>query len=134
MDSLPLLLAGMATSTNCRGESESQKAITGTLTNDDSRTACESVRGSVMMSRRGSRNCLVIWLVNVPGVKRLAIAWQPVCWANLSTARWPYGRAEMAITSSGFSTATITRAASMSFSHVLPTLMMWMPSLRRRQM
>ena len=30
--------------------------------------------------------------------------------------------------------AVSTRAASMSFSHVLPTLMMWMPSWRRRQM
>jgi hypothetical protein len=52
-----------------------------------------------MTSRRGSLNCLVIWLVNVPGVNLPAIEAAPVYWANLSTARWPYGRAEMAITS-----------------------------------
>jgi len=40
----------------------------------------------------------------------------------------------MAITSWGFSIAVSTRAASISFSHVFPTLMMWMPSWRRRQM
>ena len=32
MDSLPLLFDGMATSTCCKGESESQKAITGKFT------------------------------------------------------------------------------------------------------
>ena len=53
-------------------------AMTGTFTYEDSRTGWESVRGSVMMSRRGSRNCFVIWLVNVPGVNRPAMLWAPV--------------------------------------------------------
>lgn len=42
----------------------------------------ESVRGSVTSRRRGSRNCLVIWLVKVPGVKRPAMDCAPVYWAN----------------------------------------------------
>ena len=68
--SLPptLLLAGMAMSTWRRGESLSQKAITGMFTKDASRMGWWSMRGSVTMSRRGSRNCFVIWLVKVPGV------------------------------------------------------------------
>jgi len=79
----------MATSTWWSGESESQNAMTGRLTYDASLTAWESVRGSVMTRMRGSLNCLVIWLVNVPGVNRPAIDAAPVYCANLSTARWP---------------------------------------------
>merc|ERR1719326_1789964 len=105
MECLPLLLAGMAMSTLARGDSESQNAMTGTFTYDASRTGWWSNNGSVTISRRGSRNCLVIWLVKVPGVKRPAMDWAPVYWANFRTARWEYGRAEMAITSSGFSMA-----------------------------
>lgn len=40
MDNFPLLLEGIATSTFWRGESLSQKAITGTFTYDASLTAC----------------------------------------------------------------------------------------------
>ena len=58
----------MATSTWRSGESESQKAMTGMLTYEASRMGWWSVRGSVTMSRRGSLNCFVIWLVKVPGV------------------------------------------------------------------
>jgi len=40
----------------------------------------------------------------------------------------------MAMMSLGFSMAVRMRAASMSFSHVFPIFITWMPSWRRRQM
>jgi len=48
--------------------------MTGRLTYEASATAWLSVLGSVMTRMRGSRNCFVIWFVNVPGVKRPAMA------------------------------------------------------------
>merc|ERR1719284_1310013 len=126
-----LLLAGIATSTNRRGESVSQKAMTGMFTYDASRIGWWSVRGSVRISKRGSMNFFWIWLVKQPGVKRPAMYWAPVYWAYLSTARWPYGRAEMTQTSAGFSMATMIRAASIIFSHVLDRSMTYTPSGRR---
>ena len=66
IDCLPLLLAGTATSTKRRGESVSQKASVGMLTKADSLSGCESVRGSVMISNRGSWKAFSIWFVKVP--------------------------------------------------------------------
>ena len=66
IDCLPLLLAGTATSTKRRGESVSQKASVGMLTKADSLSGCESVRGSVMISSRGSWKAFSIWFVKVP--------------------------------------------------------------------
>ena len=57
---LPLLFAGIATSTQSNGESESQNAITGMLTLDASFTAWESVRGSVTIKSLGSLKFCVI--------------------------------------------------------------------------
>ena len=57
---LPLLFAGIATSTFSNGESESQKAMTGMLTLEASLTACESVRGSVTIKSLGSLKFCVI--------------------------------------------------------------------------
>ena len=68
--------------------------------------------------------------MKLPGVKRPAIACAPVFAANLRTARWPYGRAEMTQTSFGFSMAAMIRAAKTIFSQVLPMLIMWTPSKR----
>lgn len=67
-------------------------------------------------------------MVKLPGVKRPAMACAPVLAANLRTARWPYGRAEMTQTSLGFSMAAMMRAARTIFSHVLPTLRTLMPA------
>merc|ERR1711916_271100 len=50
---------------------------------------------------------------------------------NLSTARWPNWRTEHAITSCGFSIATIIRAARISFSHVACRLITFTPSFVR---
>ena len=66
IDCLPLLLAGTATSTKRRGESVSQKASVGMLTKADSLSGCESVRGPVMISSRGSWKAFSIWFVKVP--------------------------------------------------------------------
>ena len=44
------------------------------------------------------------------------MAWAPVDAANLSTARWPYGRAETTQTSLGVSMAAMMRAAKTIFS------------------
>lgn len=52
----------------------------------------------------------------VSGVKRPAMATAPVWAANLRTARWPYGRAEMTQISAGLSTAATMRAARTIFS------------------
>ena len=92
---LPLLLAGMATSTCSSGESVSQKAIVGMLAYAASAMAWWSVRGSVSSSRRGSRDLEVIWLVKVPGVKRPAMGEAPVYWQYFRIDRCPYGRAEI---------------------------------------
>src|SRR5258708_35240473 len=67
-----LLLVGMATSTNFRGASVSQKAMTGMLTYEASRTAWWSKRGSVKTMTRGSLNGRGVWLGKEPGVKRPA--------------------------------------------------------------
>ena len=130
---LPLLFAGIATSTFSNGESESQNAMTGMLTLEASLTACESVRGSVTIKSLGSLKFCVIWLVKVPGVYRFASACAPVYVANFNTARPPYGRADTARTSAAFSMVTMMRAAKWIFSQVLPTLMMWIPSERLLQ-
>ena len=82
-----MLFAGMAKSTWRSGESESQKAMTGMLAKDASRMGWWSTRGSVTISSRGSRYCLVIWLVKVPGVYRPAMA---------CSARWG-GRRETGV-------------------------------------
>ena len=50
----------MARSTWRSGESESQKAITGMFAYAASRMGWWSTRGSVTISRRGSRYCFVI--------------------------------------------------------------------------
>lgn len=47
-----------------------------------------SVRGSHTTSKRGSLKAAWIWLVNVPGVKRPAIAVAPVWLANFRMARY----------------------------------------------
>lgn len=87
---LDLLLVGMAQSTYERGESVSQRAMTGMLTYEASRMAWWSTRGSVTMIRRGSlKERAVIELVKAPGTKRPAMAWAPVLAANLRTARCP---------------------------------------------
>lgn len=54
IECLPLLLHGIATSTNSVGESTSHKAITGRLTYDDSLIDWASVLGSVTMINLGS--------------------------------------------------------------------------------
>merc|ERR1719229_1632643 len=115
MDSLPLLFDGMAMSTFSMRESVSQSAMTGMLAYDASFTAWESVRGSVTISRRGSMYFVVIWFVRVSGIQRPAMACAPVYWLNFSTAREPYGRCEATMMSSGFSMATMARAATMTF-------------------
>jgi len=81
------LFAGIATSMYLRGESVSQKAIVGMLAYAASAIDWWSVRGSVSSSRRGSRYLDVIWLVNVPGVKRPAIGVAPVYWQYLRIER-----------------------------------------------
>lgn len=60
MECLPLLLHGIATSTNSAGESTSHNAITGMLTYEDSLIDCASVLGSVTMINLGSLKDLVI--------------------------------------------------------------------------
>lgn len=57
----------------------------------------------------------------------------PVKLANLSTARWPWGREEMAHTSAGFSIATMARAASRSFSQVFFRSIRWTPGARQQR-
>merc|ERR1719299_74444 len=83
------------------------------------------------MSRRGSAKFVVMKFVSVPGVQRPEYAVQPVYCENLSTARLPYGRCEQTRMSFGFSIATIMRAATMIFSHVLPMLSRCTPSAVR---
>ncbi len=56
IECLVLLLVGMAMSTNLRGASVSQSAMTGMLTYEASRMAWWSTRGSVTTMRRGSLN------------------------------------------------------------------------------
>ena len=48
----------------------------------------------------------------------------PVAGSNVSTARWPVFLDDLTLTSSGFSMATMARAASRSFSQVLFRFMM----------
>lgn len=60
MELRPLLLVGIAISTNSVGESVSHRPMTGILTYEASLMAWASVRGSVTMIRRGSLNERVI--------------------------------------------------------------------------
>ena len=102
IDSVLLLLQGIAQSTYSRGESVSQRAMQGMLAYDASTTACLSLLGSATIKSLGSLNleklddytiliyCLVFWLVKVPGVhleEEVAVA--PVYLAYLMTALWP---------------------------------------------
>jgi len=130
MDCVDLLLHGIATSTYCNELSVSQRAMVGMLTYEASTTACLSDFGSATINNLGSWNFLVFWLVRVPGV-HLAdeVDLALVCWAYLITALCPYGLAQTTITSSGFSTVTITLAASLIFYQVSSTFKIWTPSL-----